>query len=152
MTIIPSILHPSSSSSSSSHHGLGARSFPREEVPEVADGGGLVLLPRGWVPTHPHAPSPCLTSSSNTSSPSSSTQAEAHGAPPLLGLPVQRLLALEPGGGGAEGGGGGGAGGGGVDQAEEVVVGVELPDVTDGFTGRPLRASWGEREKFDQKL
>ena len=67
-------------------------------------------------------------------------------------LPVQRLLALEPGGGGAEGGGGGGAGGGGVDQAEEVVVGVELPDVTDGFTGRPLRASWGEREKFDQKL
>lgn len=116
-------LHALSPSCLSSYHGLRAGALPGEEVPEV---GGFALLLRRL--SHPDAAlrgaaqAGAAAASAYASTASTAAQGEAEGraqrAPPLTrGVPV---LAL--------------ASGAGLGQAEQVVVGVELTHVADGFT------------------
>lgn len=110
----------------SSYHRLRARPFPGEEVPEVGGRWGFALLLRRL--SHPDAAlgRPGQTGAAAAGAASASAQGEAQcraqRAPALLG--VLGVLTVEPGEGG------------GLGQAEQVVVGVELTHVADGFTRR----------------
>lgn len=118
------VLHAPLSSPPSSYHSLRARPFPCEEIPEV---GRLALLLRRL--SHPDAAAlhgaaqagaaPCAATAAQTQA-----QSRAQCDPAVLGV---RILTVESRGGG-----------GGVDQAEQVVVGVKLTHVVDGFPGMHL--------------
>lgn len=109
----------------SSYHSLRARALSREEVPEI---GRLALLL--WHLPHPDAAAATFSGATQAvaapcAAATAATQTEAQGRaqrdPAVLGVGV---LIVES---------GGGRGGGGLGQAEQVVVGVEVTHVVDGF-------------------
>lgn len=111
---------------SSSYHRLRSRALPGEKVPEVTDGGRFVLVLRclsnpdgavgGAAETGAAAPS--------TAASQREAQSGAQTAARLLGV---------------------GRGRGRLGQTQEVVVGVKLTHVTDGFTWRDVTCT--EKEK-----
>ena len=117
----------------SSYHRLRARPFPGEEVPEVGGRWRFALLLRRLF--HPDAalgrPGQAGAAAAGAASASAQGEAQrrAQRAPAFLG--VLRVLTVEPGEGG------------GLGQAEQVVVGVELSHVADGFTWRDV--TWRRR-------
>lgn len=131
---------PSHSSSSSSYHRLRAGPFPGEEVPEVGGRWRFALLLRRL--SHPDAAlrRPAQTGAAAAADAAADPQGEAQRgaqrAPAVLGVVVLTVVS-------------GGGGRGGLGQAEQVVVGVELTHVADGFTWRGL--TWRSENKQEKR-
>lgn len=115
----------SSSSRSSSYHCLWAWPFPCEEVPEVSSRWRFALLL--WRLPHPDA---ALSRPRQAGAAAAGTQGEAQRGTKRASPSVR-----------------GGGGRGGLCQTEQVVVGVELTHVADGFTGRDL--TWRRNKAQD---
>lgn len=134
----PRLLH-SSSSRPSSYHGLRAGPFPREEVPEIRRRRLFALLLRRL--PHPDAAlrgaaeAGAAAAAAAAATAQGEAQRGAQGGPALGGV---RLRTLKSGGQR------------GLRQAEQVVMGVELTHVADGFTRRDV--TWFDETKKCEHL
>lgn len=123
----------SSSSRPASYHRLRARAFPGEEVPEISSGRLFALVL--WRLSHPDAAvrgaaqTGAAATACAASTAADTTQGEAQrGAERAPAVVVVGILTVESGEAGRRR----------LGQAEQVVVGVELTHVADGFTLRDV--------------